>query len=111
MKIYCNCNFCNSKIYLASSAQTRQQLANSWGVYFLVNCDFCQSQNQINVNSVNAESSHNKTPYATTAGGGLLGVIAGPIGVLVGIAAGGIAGGIAVNKDKEAVNRFNRIYL
>lgn len=107
MKIYCTCNFCSSKIYLATTAQTRQQLASSWGVYFSVSCNSCQTQNQFNVSSVYAESSHRKTLYATAAGGGLLGVIAGPIGVFIGLTAGGITGGIAVAKENNAVRRFN----
>lgn len=111
MKIYCNCNFCNSKIYFASSAQTRQQLVNSWGLYFSANCNSCQSQNQFNVNLVKAEPSHSKTPFVTTVGGGLIGIIAGPIGVLIGLAAGGIVGRVASSKDEEAVNRFNSNHL
>lgn len=111
MRIYCYCNSCNNKMYLLSTAQTRQQLANTWGVYFSVNCKACQFPNQVYVNSVNAETSQGNTPYATGAGGGLVGAIAGPIGVVIGIVAGGIAGGVALSKDKEAVNRFNNFYL
>lgn len=111
MKIYCYCSSCNNKIYLSSTAQTRQQLANTWGNYFSVNCKICQSPNQLHVNSVKAETSQGNTPYATGAGGGLVGAIAGPIGVVIGLVVGGIAGGVALSKDKEAVNRFNNYYL
>jgi hypothetical protein len=111
MRIYCNCNFCQRKIHLASSAKSRQQLANSRGVNISVDCNFCKSQNQINVNLVYAESSNNKTQYITIAGGGILGAIAGPIGVLIGLTAGGLAGSVTVSRENEAVRRFNSNYL
>ena len=111
MKLFCNCNSCNNKISLAASAQTRLQLANNIGAYFTVNCISCQSQNQFHVHSVYAETTQSKTPFATGAGGGLVGVIAGPIGVVIGLVVGGVAGGVALTKDKEAVNIFNNSYL
>mgnify|MGYP007080244890 CR=1 FL=1 len=111
MKIYCYCNSCKNKIHLSSTAQTRQQLATTWGNYFSINCNTCQSPNQVNVNSVNAETSQGNAPYATGAGGGLVGAIAGPLGLVIGLIAGGLAGGVALSKDKEVVNRFNNYYL
>src|SRR5688572_22163228 len=100
MKIYCNCNSCNNKMYLSFTAQTRQQLANAWGNYFSINCKTCQSPNQVYINSVIAETTQGNIPYATGAGGGLVGAIAGPIGVVFGLVVGGIAGGVALSKDK-----------
>ena len=111
MKIYCNCNSCNNKVYLSSSAQTRQQLSDSWGNYFSVTCKTCNTPNEVHVNSINAEITQGNTPYATGAGGGVVGAIAGPIGVVIGIVTGGIAGSVTLSKDKEAVNRFNNYYL
>lgn len=111
MRLYCSCNFCKSKIHLAASAQTRQQLANNIGQYFTVNCFSCQAKNQMTVNSVFAEVSHDKTPYTTTGGGGLIGVVAGPIGVVIGLIAGGVVGGVALTRDKEAVRRFNNSWF
>lgn len=111
MKIYCNCNYCKRKIYLASSAYTRQELANSWGADFSINCTACQSTNQFHANSVIAETSQNKIPYATTTGGGLVGFVAGPLGVLIGLAVGGVVGGVVLLREKEVVNRFNNNYL
>jgi hypothetical protein len=111
MKIYYNCKSCNNKIYLSSSAQTRQQLSETWGNYFTVTCKTCHTPNEVHVNSINAEITQGNTPYVTGAGGGLVGAIAGPIGVVIGLLSGGIAGSVALSKDKEAVNRFNKYYL
>lgn len=111
MKLFLNCISCSNKISLAASALTRQQLSDITGVYFTVNCFRCQLSNQFHVHSVFAETTQGKTPYATGAGGGLIGVIAGPIGVVIGLLAGGVAGGITLIKDKEAVNRFNNSYI
>ena len=111
MKIYCICNSCNNKVYLSSTAQSRQQLAVNWGIYFSINCNNCQSPNWVYVNKVRAETSQRNTLYATGAGGGLVGSIAGPIGVVIGFIAGGIVGGVGLSKDKEAVDRFNNSYL
>jgi outer membrane lipoprotein SlyB len=111
MKIYCYCSSCNNKIYLSSTEQTRQQLANNRGDYFSINCIICQSTNEVQVNSVNAETSRGNTPYATGTGSGLVGAIAGPIGAVIGLIVGGIAGTIALSQDKEAVNRFNSNFI
>ncbi|MCO5268984.1 MAG: hypothetical protein M9897_08835 [Brumimicrobium sp.] len=111
MKIFCSCNICNSRIYLASTAQSRHHLASNFGMIFTISCTNCHSKNQIHVNLVTAESSYGKTSYVTAAGGGLMGIVAGPLGILIGVVIGGAAGGFAVSKEKEAVRRFNNNYL
>lgn len=111
MKIFCNCNNCGYKIHLASPAISRNQLANSWGASFFINCPSCQLQNQIHVNQVWAEVSHVKTLCATTVGGGAFGIIAGPLGILIGLAVGGVTGSVALSRDNEDVKYFNNNYL
>jgi len=111
MKIYCKCNLCNGKIYLSSPAQSRQQLANNFGTNFFLNCSHCQLPNQVHINFVNAEPSYDKIPYFTILGGGLLGILAGPLGIFIGLAAGGTTGGIVRSRDIESVKRFNSNYL
>lgn len=111
MKIFCTCSFCNRKIYLTTKAKTRQELSNNWGISFSVNCSYCQSKNQVNINFVNAESSYVNLPLSTTIGGGLIGILAGPIGIIIGLGVGGVSGGLKRYNDKQDVKYFNNNYL
>jgi hypothetical protein len=111
MKIFCNCNLYQRKIYLDAKVKTRRQLANTWGHVFTINCPHCRVQHQVDVNTVRAESSHNTTPIPTTLGGGLIGVLAGPLGIIIGLAVGGYTGGRIRSNDIQDVNNFNTYYL
>ena len=111
MKIYCHCNSCTNKVYLASEAKSRFQLSRSWGRSFLINCTHCQVQNQIDVNLVRAEATKKSVPIATTIGGGLVGILAGPLGIIIGLAVGGASGGAVSYNDQQEVNHFNKNYL
>lgn len=111
MKIFCNCNSCSRKVYLASEAKTRYQLSRAWGINFSIICVHCRSKNQVHVNLVRAESTKNNMPIATTIGGGLLGILAGPLGIIIGLAAGGISGGAVTYNDNNDVKTFNNNYL
>jgi hypothetical protein len=48
-----------------------------------------------------AATSHSKTPYAFATGGGLLGVIAGPIRVFIGLATARIARRVVTIKESS----------
>ena len=111
MKIFYSCNLHGQKVYLESNAKTRRQLANAWGHVFTINCPLCRTQHQIDVNIVRAESSHNITPVPAALGGGLVGVLAGPLGIFIGLAIGGYTGGKIRNNDIQDVNNFNTYYL
>jgi outer membrane lipoprotein SlyB len=63
------------------------------------------------VNQVKAESTRDKAPIPTVAGGGLLGILAGPLGIAIGLTAGAISGGVLRSKDKEAAKHFNSNYI
>lgn len=111
MKLYCYCSNCKRKVLLSSDAKTRYQLANSWGPTFLINCPHCQSQANIHVNNVRAESSRKNIPFATAGAGGAVGVVAGPLGVLIGLGVGAISGGIVRSNENIEIRNFNNHFL
>ena len=111
MKLSCNCNSCYRQVTLSSDAKSRQQLANTWGLVFTINCPYCQVQNQVHVNAVTAETTRNAAPVPAVVIGGLIGILAGPLGILIGSSIGGATGGVVRSKDNEAVRNFNMYYL
>ncbi|WP_421870160.1 hypothetical protein [Marinoscillum sp.] len=46
-----------------------------------------------------------------TLGGGVLGVLAGPLGITIGLATGRVSGGIVRENDIEDVKRFNNYFI
>lgn len=106
MKIYCSCPYCKDKIYLASTSPSREHLANTWGSVFLIKCAKCNSQNQVHVNLVQAEAEH-KASHATTGTGGILGFMAGPLGVAIGLVAGRLLSRKVRLNENLLVQRFN----
>ena len=111
MRIYCHCNRCNKKIYLASQSKNRVQLANSWGRSFRIKCDVCASISLIDVNLVSAEITKHNAPFMRTLGGGVLGVLAGPLGIAIGLATGRVSGGVVRENDVQDVKRFNNHFI
>ena len=108
MKLYLHCHNpnCNHKIYLASNAKSRRQLANTWGAYFNITCPNCGHTYQYNVNQVKAETSDGAVPGALI--GGLIGLLGGPIGLLLG---GTVGGAISNSTAQQEVDKFNNNYL
>lgn len=111
MKLFCKCNICHKKMTLDVVTQSRQQLANVRGVSFNAACPYCNNQSHYHVNSIRAESSYQKAAGAGAVIGGVLGILAGPIGIFIGAAAGGLGGGGIRLTDKNEVDFFNRYYL
>lgn len=111
MKIFCTCEHCYQQIYLASEAKSRRQLSNSWGLVFGITCSACHQHNNVHVNNVRAETTHNLTPLPTTGGGILLGIIGGPFGMILGGIAGSVSGSIIRNNDIKSVSWFNNNYV
>ncbi len=56
---------------------------------------------------VRAETSKNKVPIATTLSGCLIGVLAGPLGIIIGIGIGAVSGGAVFYNDHQEVENFN----
>lgn len=111
MRIFCTCEYCNQRVYLASDAKSRRQLSNSWGPVFGINCSSCRQHNNVHVNSVRAEATHNLTPLPTAGGGIVLGIIGGPLGMIIGGIIGGVSGGFMRSNDIKSVNWFNNNYV
>lgn len=111
MKIYCHCSTCEQKVDLASNAKTRLELANLWGRTFQIKCSHCSRQSLIDVNGVIAEPRLKKVPIITIISGGLIGILAGPLGILIGLGAGGVSGGAVRYKESQQVKQFNNHFL
>ncbi|MES2396326.1 MAG: hypothetical protein V4549_10000 [Bacteroidota bacterium] len=111
MKLFCHCNICKKKVQLASSSSTRQEFSNNWGQNFNINCPHCQSQTQININMVKAESSFKNGIGIGGVIGGILGAFAGPAGMFLGVGLGASVGGGARLTNKNAVDVFNNSYI
>jgi hypothetical protein len=107
MKLYLYCGFCNTKLYLQSSAPTRRALAKQWGTVFNLDCPHCRSKLVCSVQNTYAEASTDNTvPGAIV--GGLFGLLAGPVGVLVGGLLGGATGHSTGDTDRRKVNQYNQ---
>ena len=111
MKLSCYCNHCTRKVHLSSQAKTRYHLVNSSGAIVFFNCPHCHSQTHIHANNVRAESSRKNIPFATAGAGGVVGIIAGPLGVLIGAGVGAISGSIVRNKENIEIQNFNNHFL
>jgi hypothetical protein len=114
MKIftYCQNNFCGRKFYLNTIARTRNDLYNTFGNEVNVTCPLCHCNTNYDVHRFSAEVSdaggHLKNSGIGVLIGGLLGIIAGPAGILFGALGGGsIGGGASYKTEIDAVNRFN----
>lgn len=106
MKLYIICHHCRNKIYLNLVALSRQEVANSWGYTFNINCPYCSYASTYTVNEIFAEEG----PSSAVGGavlGGLIGLIGGPLGMLIGGAVGGLAGSNADEEERKRVGRFN----
>jgi len=96
------CENCGQKIYLDVVMASRSQLRQHFqGDYFYVTCNHCGFRNIFNVNQVFAEIEPG-SPIKGGIIGGLLGLVAGPIGVLIG---GGLGAMVGSNTEKEERNR------
>ena len=111
MKLFFTCNVCNTKTHLLSEAKSRHELFLTYGKVLLITCNYCQAQNQINVNHIHAEVSKNKLPVLTSLSGGTIGVLLGPPGVIIGIGIGLAYGGIITKIDNTNVNNFNNNFV
>src|SRR5437868_6555833 len=111
MKLFCSCYFCGNKNYLISDAKSRKELLVLYGQNFSLNCIRCKSQNQFNLNEVTAESSLKNVSLSATLGGGLIGILAGPLGVAIGLLAGRTVGGLIRSNDEKAASVFNDTHL
>lgn len=107
MRLFLCCNRCRRKIYLASNAKTRKELARQWTTSFNMHCPSCRYKTTYYVNSVFAERSVQNNSLSVAAIGGLVGLIGGPVGVLAGGAIGGLLGKNIDDSDYRAVIRFN----
>lgn len=101
MKLYIRTKHPTQKLYLKIVASTRNELASIIGSpYFLVNGQ------TYHVDSVVAE----KESSNATAGiiiGGLIGLLAGPLGAVTGSTAGGLIGSSADQDEEKKVSIFN----
>jgi hypothetical protein len=102
MRLYVCCVSCGSKIYVASRALTRAELPET----FILRCPICDGVSTYRREDVCAEQSDVNSVGAALAGG-LLGLVAGGIGVIIGALAGGLLGENFKNRELNAVQRFN----
>lgn len=109
MKLYMDCHCCGKKIYLDSNAETRYDLLNQWGPTFQIMCPHCKQQSFYDVNEVNGEFDNKAAPGAVV--GGLIGLLAGPIGLIAGGTLGGLIGNNISDAEKKKVERFNRYFI
>ncbi len=107
MKLFLYCHHCGRKIYLASKAKTRGQLARQWGHNFALECPHCSNFGTYSVNQVYGEKTTQGNTLPVAVIGGLIGLVGGPAGVLAGGTIGGILGKTADDKELIEVRRFN----
>lgn len=108
MKLFMYCCYCRRKIYLASQAKTRNQLAAQWGNPFNLKCPHCRRNGLYLVEQVYAEKSTQNSSLPIAVIGGLIGLLGGPVGALAGGAIGGLVGKTADDKEVNEVVQFNR---
>lgn len=89
------------KIYLDVEASTRLVFMRKRGA------DFTIRGQLYDVYDVWAEPSSSKTVTGTVAGG-LIGALAGPVGILLGSGIGTLFGGAAQEEENRKVNTFNQ---
>lgn len=88
------------KIILDVSAPTRRQLASKIGTEFYVGGQY------YNINQVIAESNSNDTAGGAFLGG-LIGLLAGGVGVAIGGVFGGLIGNARDTEEQKKINLFN----
>ncbi len=111
MKVFYNCTCCYQKIDLAVKVKTRKDLLDQFGRNYFIHCPNCHFQNSANINSIMAEISNINAPISRAIGGGLIGALAGPLGIIIGTASGRAIGGVLRSNDRHAVDNFNSQYL
>jgi hypothetical protein len=107
MKLFYLCPTCYKKVYLASGARSRPELASQWGQSFIITCVHCTRPCQVYPNAVKAEKANLPTILATTLGGGGIGILAGPLGIAIGLAVGGITAWQLNSNTEKGIERFN----
>lgn len=101
MKLFVRNRFSGVPLYLSVVASSRYQLANMIGSPW-----FTLHNQNFHVNEVIAEStSSNIAPSAIV--GGIIGMLAGPAGILIGGLAGGLMGNEGDKAESQKVTIFN----
>ena len=93
---------CGHKIYLTSPAQTRAELPG----WFQLQCPHDQQAGYYANQNVFAEPESGQTAGGAILGG-LVGLLAGPIGLILGGAAGASFGAATEKTELARANRFN----
>lgn len=101
MKLYIVDNY-GKKVYLNYEALTRRQLARK-----IKSEVFTLKGIRYSVKQVRAELGSSPTVPGLLIGG-VIGLLAGPLGAITGGAVGGLIGKNAENEDIKKVNRFNK---
>ena len=107
MKLFYSCAACGKKAYLASRAKSRRELTSLRGQSFLLTCVHCNSLCQVYSFAVKAEKANLPAILATTLGGGGIGILAGPLGIIIGLAVGGLAARQLNSNAEKEVEYFN----
>lgn len=111
MRLYINCYNCQCRIYLASNANSRFQLAQVWGRVFSIQCPNCGANYNYSVNQVYAEKATERRTIPIAILGGLIGLFGGPTGVLAGSTVGGILGNSIDEKEEILIKKFNTQFV
>lgn len=108
MKLFVRrCDTCGQKVYLNITAYSRSQLRQRFGgEYFFIICNHCRHRNTYGVSNVFAET-ENDSAIAGGLIGGILGLIAGPAGMLIGGGLGALVGNNSDDEEKRRVHFFN----
>jgi hypothetical protein len=104
MKLFVRNKKSNEPLYINVSVSSRYEFAVKYGSTFRLNDGFTYS-----IDDIYAESESGNT----TAGmiiGGVLGLLAGPVGIVIGASLGGVVGNNNDETDKERVDNFNNSY-
>ena len=106
MRLICYCDSCRRKIIISSTAKSRSELLYKFGYSFSIICNHCYCKNNKNAYHVYAESTYAKT-VVSTVGGGTVGILGGPFGVMIGTALGWAFGAYLRSQDRKAAKEFN----
>lgn len=105
MKVFVECKFCNSKIYLDKTHST----PNDYPESISLSCDECGGEAFYTREDLQAEEDNNATAAGVVLGG-LAGAVGGPFGVALGAGIGGVLGQNQDQEEKEKVREFNSRY-
>lgn len=105
MRVFVECRYCESKIYLDEVHDS----PDDYPAKMYLTCDECGTEAPYRREDLRAEEGSS----ATAAGallGGLAGSVGGPIGVALGAGVGGVLGQNQDQQEKEEVRDFNNRY-